>query len=159
MNIVLRKAMAGDAKFLFDLRNEDGVRRASFTSDPISWETHAQWFQKKLASGDSVLYIVEVGSVPIGQVRFDFERDESAEVSIAISEQYRGRGYGAKALVVASKSFLQEFSVIQRIDAYIKPDNAASVKSFGNAGYVLRGNAVMKSLPCVEMVLLRTQLI
>lgn len=153
MDIKLRRANLGDLEFLFNLRNEEAVRLVSFNSDPIDLETHQKWFEKKLGSNESVLFIAEAGSRPIAQIRFDWLGDNAAEANIAVTGEFRGRGYGSDILRKASMRFLEEFPNCARIYAYVKPENAASVRSFAKAGYIFQREAEHKGQKCVEMAL------
>lgn len=153
--IAIRKAKPKDARFLFDLRNDDDVRRASFSTDPVSWEQHTRWFQKKLAGNDSVIFIVEIVGVSAGQVRFDMREDMEADINIAISRDFRGKGYGARMIKKASEQFFAAFPKIRKIHAFIKPTNEASLKTFARAGFRRIGNALVKGEQCVDMMFIR----
>jgi len=87
----VRKAQQEDLEFVFALRNEESVRAASFSLDPITIETHQKWFEKVLADKNRQIYIIEVAGTPMAQVRFDIEGD-GAEVNIAVSERFQGQG-------------------------------------------------------------------
>lgn len=152
MEIRLRRANLGDLEFVFNLRNEEAVRSVSFNSDLIDLETHRKWFEKKLASDESVLLIAEADSVPIAQVRFDWLSDNSAEVNIAVTEKFRGQGYGTEIIRKSSVMFLSEFSKCVDIYAYIKSDNTASIRGFTKAGYVFQKETEHKGNKCVEMI-------
>lgn len=151
MDIKLRKANAGDLDFLFRLRNEEAVRKASFDSDPISLETHKKWLEKTFAHSDRVLFIAEENCLRAAQVRFDWLSDIEAEVSIAVTKKFRGRGYGSEILQKASAIFLEKFPKCRKIYAYIKANNQASFNSFEKAGYLFQKATERKGQKCVEM--------
>lgn len=151
--IVLRKATLHDARFLYDLRNEEAVRQASFSTDLISWEHHARWFQNKLAGNDSVIFVAEIDGAPAGQVRFDFREDGEADSNVAISRMYRGQGYGSRIVKSASEYFFTAFPKMRKIHAFIRPTNETSLKVFAGAGYRRVGKRRVKGEPCVEMTL------
>lgn len=138
--IHLRKAAPGDLKFLFNLRNEESVRAVSLNSAPVDLNIHRKWFEKKLASSDSAIFIAEIGSSPVAQVRFDAD-GQSAEVSIAVVKDFRGKGYGAEILKAAAARFFSEFPDVKTIRAFINLGNDASLRSFGKAGYKLVGES------------------
>ncbi len=151
--LTLRKAAMKDARFLYDLRNEEAVRSVSFTEDSFSFESHKEWLRRKLTSNDSVLYIAEAEATPVGQVRFDVRSGGNAEVSIAVCEKYRGRGYGSSVIKTASSLLFKAFPNVRNIHAYIKPGNKASHKVFAKAGYREKDTTVVKGKPCVDMLL------
>lgn len=152
MEIQLRRASIKDLGFLFKLRNEEAVRSASFNSDPIDLETHRKWFEKKLAGNDCILLIAEMDSRPVAQVRFDRLDNGDAEINIAVMEKFRGKGYGTDIIHKSSVMFFGEFPECARIFAYIKSDNAASIRSFTKAGYVFQKETEHKGQKCTEMI-------
>ncbi|MEK9170485.1 MAG: GNAT family N-acetyltransferase [Patescibacteria group bacterium] len=155
MEIKLRRVNLNDLEFVFNLRNEEAVRLVSFSSDLIDLETHRKWFEKKLASNESVLLIAEIDSQPVAQVRFDWLYDHGAEINIAVTEKFRGRGCGTEIIRKSSILFLNEFPVCGDIYAYIKPDNIASIRSFTKAGFISFGETEHKGQKCIAMNLTR----
>ncbi|MDO8429801.1 MAG: GNAT family N-acetyltransferase [bacterium] len=139
MNFTLRKVMIGDSDFLFNLRNEESVRRVSFNQESINPMGHSEWFKKKLADSQSQIFIAEVKSQSIGMVRFDLIGDADAEVNVAVTEKFQGKGYGSGILRQSAVKFLELFPKINSIHAFIKPDNLVSIRSFIKAGYALQG--------------------
>ena len=85
----LRRVNEGDADFLWHLANDPQVRAASFSADPISWETHVNWLKSKLNDPSCEFFIAcnEEGA-PVGQVRFDIKNQE-AIISLSIKEEFR----------------------------------------------------------------------
>lgn len=150
--ISFRKTDKKDLEFLFNLRNEEAVRLASFNSNPISLDAHREWFEKKLNSSDSFIFITEFDGQPIAQVRFDLGNCGEAEINIAVTQSFRGRGHGSEILRRLSRQFLKDFPKIEIIRAFVKPDNPASLRGFEKAGYKIVGETMQKSCKCVEMV-------
>ncbi len=141
MDFSLRKATPNDLEFLFNLRNEEVVRRFSLNSELISLDTHKKWFERKMASQDSVIFIAEKDSEPIAQTRFDLVGEDTAEVSIAVAADFRGKGYGTEILKQTTRLFLDSHPNVLMVRAYIELDNAASLRSFTKAGYRLKGES------------------
>jgi RimJ/RimL family protein N-acetyltransferase len=78
-------------------------------------------------------YIGEINSQPIGLVRFDKESEKEAVAGILIDKQYRGKGLASEFL---KKSCTEYLKINQtEIIAYIKIENAVSIKSFEKAGF------------------------
>ena len=130
----LRSALQQDAKLLFAWANDPIVRASAFSQDPIEWEQHESWFDKKLSDDKCLIWIAEVDSMPVGQIRFDCEGD-SAEVDLHLAPQQRGKGYGTQLIVSGTQKIFAE-TPIQSIEASVKKDNAASAKAFEKAGFV-----------------------
>ena len=132
----LRKADPGDSRLLWQWRNDPAVRRASFNSDPIPWETHTEWFERSLETADRHIFIGLVDGHPIGMVRFDVNGDE-AEVSVSVAE--RGRGFG-EAIIRQGCKVMEELlgsGAAENLTfvANMRPENIASQKTFAKAGF------------------------
>jgi len=138
MSILLRKARLEDAQFLLDLRNDPEVRRASRNTGAITLETHTAWLGRKLHDPDALLFIVEESGTPLSQVRFDVKAT-NAEISIAITADFRGKGYGSPVIKEATELCFREFPNVSHIRAVTNLDNEASAKSFIKAGYTSKG--------------------
>ena len=148
----LRPVTLADYRLLWEWANDPLVRAVSFSSKPISWEDHVKWFGTQLSNLRCYYYIlVGDNSAPIGQVRFNTSNGE-AEINISISANFRGHGYGAEAIGMASKHLFQEAS-ITRIYAHIKRGNTASINTFTKAGYKMAGTKIVKGHKASEMVL------
>lgn len=130
--LALRPATYDDARFFFELRNEDGVRRASFASDCISWDHHLTWFEQRLASGDPI-YVVQSNGQPVGYVRLDALGHNEYEISVAVIPEARGRGIGTSIIELASE-VAGNYGAVKLI-ARVKPGNDASLRAFEAAGY------------------------
>ena len=134
MHITLRKAVKNDSRFLFELRNEEAVRRVSRHSEPIAFSDHEKWFEKKLKDRSSLILIAEESGIPIAQARFDI-KEQNAEISVAVISVFRGKGYGTKIIAEATKLFFEKYHKILAVHAYANLENAASVRSFIKANY------------------------
>ena len=148
----LREVCDKDCELLWQWANDPVVRAASFSSELILWEEHVRWFRTKLSDPSCYYYILlrEEG-VPVGQVRFDTSDDE-AESNVSIASNFRGHGYGADGIRIASKRLFQETD-ISRIYASIKPSNNASIRAFRKAGYKMAGMKMVKGHKALQMVL------
>lgn len=152
LKIKIRKALPRDSEFLFNLRNEESVRAVSLNSDPIKWENHQQWFKKRLVNPNNIIFISELEGKPVAQTRYDVSGD-SAEASIAVVKDFRGRGLGSEILKRTAEKFWEAFPKVKAIHAFINLGNKASVRSFGKAGYQLAGQSDHGGLVRDEMVL------
>ncbi len=131
----LRTVQENDGKLLWEWANDPQVRAASFSSDPIPWEQHVQWFNAQLNNPNCLIYIaMNSDNIPIGQIRFELEKN-NAVMSISIASNYRHQGYGSELIKVGCDRLFKELK-IPLIHAYIKPDNQSSIRSFLKAGFV-----------------------
>lgn len=132
----LRPALKNDAKIIYDLSSDPAVRENSINTKPIEWKEHLDWFDKKLGDRNHLFLLVFSKKEEfIGQVRGAME-ESSAVISISISAPFRGKNLSSKILISASKRIFDYFDTVERIKAYIKPENISSIKSFLRAGYV-----------------------
>jgi UDP-2,4-diacetamido-2,4,6-trideoxy-beta-L-altropyranose hydrolase len=150
----LRPVQEDDRHMLWEWANDPGVRAASFSPDPIPWETHVAWFDEKLRSSresgsKAFIFIAEdeEGSM-VGQIRFDRRPDGDWEVSLSLDKSMRGRGL-ANALIANGVRELLKETGRTRIHAYVKPANVASAKLFERVAFrtvgmdQVRGNAAI----------------
>jgi UDP-2,4-diacetamido-2,4,6-trideoxy-beta-L-altropyranose hydrolase len=148
----LRPVREDDCNLVWEWANEPEVRAVSFSSEPILWEHHLQWFKSKLINPRCIFYIaINSHDVPIGQVRCDLESDE-AVVSISIDRKFRNQGYGSSLIKLASQKLFHNLDVT-RLNAYIKPGNQASVKAFVKAGFQDMGTTRLRGHQAIHLVI------
>jgi RimJ/RimL family protein N-acetyltransferase len=123
-----------DRDLLYEWANEPAVRKNSFSSETISYETHVEWFHKMLKDENIVQYILMENDYPIGQIRVQIYGEE-AEVGYSISAENRGRGYGGTILKLLSDKISMEFPCIRYLIAKVKPENEVSSALFLKEGY------------------------
>ncbi|MFM5951036.1 MAG: N-acetyltransferase family protein [Micrococcales bacterium] len=132
-SIALRLATQEDCRQLFEWRNDPTTVAMSLVSEPVPWENHVRWFDSVLGNPARHLLVGEVDGVRCGTVRFD-EVDDTAEISITVSPDFRGQGIGGKLLEVAADWAKNELG-LGHIIAQIKATNPASIAIFKKAGY------------------------
>jgi N-acetylneuraminate synthase len=134
----VRRATDQDSRLLWHWVNDPLVRKAAFNSDPITWRDHLIWFDARLRSVDTILYVLETHEgIPVGLVRFDMTAPGAAEVDLSIALEWRGHGLGAKVLRLACDAFWCERPV--KVVAHIRPENSASLRTFERAGFAHAG--------------------
>ncbi len=151
-NICLRPASADDCPLIWEWANEPAARAASFTTKPIPWERHEQWFAAKLNDPGCAFYVAVNGAgVPIGQVRCEV-RDNVAIISISLDPRFRGTGYGTKVIRKGSEELFARGNV-DTIHAFIRPGNDASYKAFEKAGFSKVADTLVRGQPASLLVL------
>lgn len=134
--IVLRPARKSDEKNILSWRNNPAVRKASIQTIKISALQHHHWFQQKLHDNYSQLLIAESAGTAIAVLRYDFSKNKSsAVVSIFLTPKFIGSGLGSEVLKAGTVWLRKHFRKIKRINAVIRSENIASIKSFTSAGY------------------------
>ena len=127
-----RKANESDMLLLYNWSNEKVTRANSYHSEPIAFETHKNWYERKLKDKQTLIYIAEVNNKPAGTVRYEIG-DESTVVGIIVSEEFRGRGLASMFLSDTAGLYFKEQHL--PICAYIKIENESSKRSFEKANY------------------------
>jgi UDP-2,4-diacetamido-2,4,6-trideoxy-beta-L-altropyranose hydrolase len=152
-DLVLRDACPSDLMLLWQWRNDPMVRAMSFSSEAITLIQHEDWFARKLADTNCFLFIIQENFQPIGQIRFEGEYD--FEVSFSLSEQMRGKKYATPSIILGIQTLCDRTNV-QSINAYIRPDNYASVRAFGRSGFILVGKMELKGVLASHYQLIET---
>jgi len=150
MDIKLRKADLNDLQLYFDWANDDLVRANSFYSDQINFENHVKWFNSKINSTNSLLFIFENNNVPVGQVRFEIEKTNSI-IGISIDKNFRGKGLGVKMLKISTNEFFKLFNL--PVYAYIRLDNQSSKNIFLKAQFTYSENDTVNGVLCEKFEL------
>jgi UDP-2,4-diacetamido-2,4,6-trideoxy-beta-L-altropyranose hydrolase len=149
--LTLRRAGVEDSRRLWEWRNEQATREASFNTEHIPFEEHERWFLRKLPDPQMQILVAEDREGhEIGYVRFDI-RDGEAEISVSVDENQRGKGYGT-AMIKAGSEYLLSAKRAERIIAHIKRVNPASVFAFERAGFTVRGYMQIAGVDACEMV-------
>lgn len=129
--VSLRKLRVGDCHQIYAWQSEPGGRRFSRNPEVPDWEEHCRWFVAKQRDQRAVLEIVSVDGADAGIVRLDPIDGSSMEVSILISEIFRGQGVGVAAL-----QLLSHYAPWADLVAEIHPDNIGSRRAFERVGFV-----------------------
>jgi RimJ/RimL family protein N-acetyltransferase len=135
--LTLRKANFEDAELYFKWANDDEVRSQSFNINPIDWKNHQKWFNDKVKDKNCLLFLFETNNKEtVGQVRLEKNSEtNSCTIGISISQRFRGKKLASQLILKASVLFLKE-NPTYTINAYIKKDNFASIRSFEQAGFI-----------------------
>ena len=144
-NLILRKVDFKDALDIFNLSNDNLVRRNSFNSEKIKWENHLLWLKKKLEDENSIYFaVVDDLNRFYGQVRFDINiKNNEAVINISLGEKMRGLGLSS-FMIDKSLDELIKIKSIKLIKAHIKDDNIPSIKSFKKSNFIFLKNQIIK---------------
>lgn len=139
-NIYVRKARSEDIEEVFNLSNQDYVRKHSINKEKIKWDDHASWFNNTMQDHDSCFYVI-TDSIErfLGQIRYKIEKDK-ATVSISLSHLITGKGLSRPLLLESIDKLLSEKKEVTGIVAYVSEKNIASKKLFEKAGFSLCEN-------------------
>lgn len=129
--IELRVAKLKDAKFLFELRNQESNRMMFKDTNLVKWEDHIDWLSRKLKNEHFVIYICTYMGAEVGQFRVD----QSGDVSVSLDSTYRNLGLGALLIKKGSEAYKEKNPI--KLYAIVKEENVGSFRAFEKAGYAL----------------------
>lgn len=140
-----RPARPADSQLYLDWANDPDTRQQSFTSNPISPETHTAWFTRKLADPDAMLLVFEnEAGKAVGQVRIErtpvADMPDEIIIGVSVDAKHRGQGLASQLIERGCGACREQWGAVT-IHAYIKPDNQASVRAFERAGFRLSGES------------------
>lgn len=132
-----RRATKNDVALYLTWANDVDVRGNSFNTEEISLESHTIWFQAKLQSPSSFLFVCCDEEDPVGQIRFEKE-ENSFLINFSVDKRYRGRGIG-KFILRRGTKYLRSLldGKNMRILGYVKKGNTSSAHAFYGAGFRL----------------------
>ena len=138
--IKINKATINDMLDIFELANDEVVRRNSFNQEKINIDDHKEWFIKKINDPNCLFLIFKNHEEQfIGSVRFDLDKNylpNNYIISIQISKNFRGKNIANPIL----KQSIEEFHKVFKdsiIIAKIKNDNIASIKIFKKNNFIV----------------------
>lgn len=138
----LREVTTQDMTILFDWTNDPVTRKNSFQTEPVLWEEHIMWLNRKLNDENCFFYIMTDGDENYGTIRLDYHQEESsALISFSIDSKYRGHGLGNHLLALAEKKASEVSTdniVIKTLIGEVKKENVVSSKCFEKNGYILK---------------------
>lgn len=128
-------AEKSDCKGVFNIANDPMTRQYFFSTENIPYETHVDWFLRRIANSSLPFYVVRGISGEIkGYIRFELE-ENAPHVSIALTKDVRGMSIGSRLLDRAVRKFLRSSTEYDCVRAKIKANNIPSIKAFGKAGF------------------------
>lgn len=147
----LRIATFDDARQLWEWRNEDETRAASFSTKHIPYNDHIRWFEEKL-NNENIRFLIALdrNNRSVGYARLDLERD-TAEINLTIDKMHRGKGLGS-ALIQAATEFALNDLKVRCVVAHTRINNDASVAAFHRAGFVIVGTRTISGVESLEMI-------
>jgi spore coat polysaccharide biosynthesis protein SpsF len=150
----LRKIVESDAPLIFEWANDDDVRINAINTDKIKWNDHINWFNKKLQSPDTFMFIGFLQNEPVGQIRFDKESEDYV-LDYSISKIYRGKGLGTEIVKAGIKILTETIHKPFTVVAHVKEENIASIKVFTKLHFI-KSEAVFKhdsTLNCYKLTI------
>lgn len=144
-NCVFREVKNEDCIKIFEIANDDEVRKYSFNSDKIPLDDHKIWFNNILKNELVCFYVLEYDGDIIGQLRLDFDEIYPV-ISISLSKKYRG--LGLSKLLLSKGLDLIDGKVV----AYIKKDNIRSISFFKSMGFKKDSEVIIKDCEALKFI-------
>ena len=130
----LRIATSEDMELLFRWVNDESVRKASFQTELITWETHVEWFERIMKSENIFQFIYECDGKEVGQVRLKIQ-NETGLISYSIAPEWRGAGKATRMLNLLEGLIKNKYPYIKELTAEVKSKNIASRRVFEKLEY------------------------
>jgi RimJ/RimL family protein N-acetyltransferase len=140
--ISLRPASSGDAEMVFRWRNDPFILAHGSSHREVKWEEHQKWFEETLSSSVRKMFIVLDRGNPIGQVRFDRQKEQDCVVSVYLLREFTGRGWGVQAIDMGCAEIFEAWDV-GRVVACVRNDNPGGRSAFLKAGFQEAGGSEM----------------
>ena len=131
-DLVVRLAKADDCIEFFNWANDPVVREQSLDTAEIEWTDHQKWFDEKIKSDSTEIYVLEASGLPVGQVRFE-KLGSVAEINYSLDDLVRGRGWASLMLEMAMEKYLERGAV--PLKAVVKSENKISQSIFFKIGF------------------------
>ena len=128
----LRPANPHDVHQFFLWANDPEVRAQSIHGQPISFESHQEWFAGKLTASDSRIFVMQAGDLPVGQIRFDRKGNEE-RISYSVDKCFRGRGWASRLVALGLSRVPARDGLVFR--AEVKDANLSSRTVFSRLGF------------------------
>jgi RimJ/RimL family protein N-acetyltransferase len=121
---------------IFDWANDAETRRNSFNTNPIPWPVHEKWFEARLRSEDTRIYVAQDESgIDVGPIRFE-KAGHHAVVGFSVGSAFRGRGMAAPMLAKGCEAIFAEWKEIAFVLAEVKRSNERTRRACIRAGFV-----------------------
>ena len=144
---IFREINEEDCFKIFEIANDEEVRKSSFDSKEIKLDDHKTWFKNILSKDSTKFYVLEYNKDIIGQLRFDLDENYPV-ISISLNKKYRGLGL-SKYLLNEGIDYLDTFD---KIVAYIKKDNVKSISFFKSMGFELEDELIIKNCDALKFI-------
>ena len=141
----LRKTVFEDALDIFNLSNDDVVRKNSFNPEKMEWEHHLEWLKGKLEDKNCIFFIVVDNLNEFyGQIRLDINPNiGEGIINVSFKKDIRGLGLFSFIMDKSITELLKSKSV-KLIKAYVKEDNMASIRAFERAKFRFLENLIIE---------------
>lgn len=115
-------------------RNETTFVDLSADRRRVPWNEHERWWRMVMGSKEHLLFIIGPDAGVVRVERDDHKRWQ-AEISISVLPEHQGKGFGARAIDLASRAAFKEWDDVSEIWAIVRMDNVRSQRVFAKVGF------------------------
>ncbi len=133
-SLTIRPAGLNDAEDIWTWRNSDEAYKYYKNPQRQSLEEHISWMCRAVADAETILWIVEEGSLSVSHVRVDTISHCDSAISIVVDGTRQGEGIGKRSLSLAIEQ-LRQLDSTKQVFAEIHRDNKTSCGLFKSAGF------------------------
>ena len=131
----LRPVNENDLETTYEWAKNKNIRRFSINNNPIPYETHKKWFEKKITDHNCIYLIFENSlKIPMGSIRVDIENREG-EISYLLDEKFQGKGLGKILLRQLEDYISNHRKDIHSLIGKVVKENTASITMFKKLNY------------------------
>ena len=115
-----------DSKRIWEIRNDPRTRGNFNNTEEIPLDTHMEWMKNKyFINTDNYCFVLDFNDKIVGYCRFDLQNGKYI-VSIAIGQDFQGRGLGYKLL----KNSIEKIGSDKKVEAQVQLGNESSLRIF-----------------------------
>lgn len=142
-NIILHFISREDTGDIVRWRNQDFVRQRFIYQEDFTIESHMEWMETKVSTGEAVQFIIEykkdhkrVGSVYLRDID---DKNNKAEFGIFLGEKdYIGKGIGSEAAKLILDYAFNTMN-LNKVFLRVLADNVRAARSYEKAGFKREG--------------------
>lgn len=131
----MRRVEEKDFNILFDWINDEDVIKNSRYGKGKSLDEFTMWFNEKIKSQLSYMFILEKENNPVGQINFEIVEKEVI-ITYSVDKKVRNQGLGKELVRKAAEFIGINLKNVEKISAYISSSNMPSIKAFENLGFI-----------------------
>lgn len=131
---------------------DHSVRANSFRNEKFSFEMHEGWFNEKIRSNMTDMYVLESDGIPVGQIRFEIDKG-SAKINLSIDANFRGKGLGTILLRMGGSHFFKNHPETHALYGDVMNNNEPSKHAFIRVGFILAEENIVNDKKYIEFII------
>ncbi|MGL4867362.1 MAG: GNAT family N-acetyltransferase [Cetobacterium sp.] len=138
--IIIRETIVDDIDNIYNHLNLNYVKKYYKNNEEEQRKSHFRWYKFLINSCNYEMFTVEdLKGDFLGNVRFELDENNGAEISVYLSECIRGRGYSTIIINASIEELKFKYPKLKYITAYILEENEKSIFCFQKSGFEFKG--------------------